>query len=83
MSSVATVIASATAAATTVSKAPPQAGIFEGLNPAKYNANNPIILFIIQAAIVIALCRALYWPLGKIRQPPVIAEVITVSRRDA
>jgi hypothetical protein len=46
---------------------------------AKYNANNPIILFIIQAAIVIALCRALYWPLGKIRQPPVIAEVITVS----
>ncbi|KAH7391749.1 Sodium/hydrogen exchanger family-domain-containing protein [Pyrenochaeta sp. MPI-SDFR-AT-0127] len=78
MSSVATRVASATAAAaTTVSKAPPQAGIFEGLNPAKYNANNPIILFIIQAAIVIALCRALYWPLGKIRQPPVIAEVIT------
>lgn len=60
-------------------RAPPQAGIFEGLNPSKYNPNDPIILFIIQASIVIALCRLLYWPLSKIRQPPVIAEVISVS----
>lgn len=79
MSSIATRTAIAVASATAATKAPPQAGIFEGLNPAKFNANNPIILFIIQAAIVIALCRALYWPLGKIRQPPVIAEVLTVS----
>jgi hypothetical protein len=49
----------ATVVATAAAKAPPQAGVFEGLNPAKYNANNPIILFITQAAIVIALCRAL------------------------
>jgi hypothetical protein len=62
-------------------KAPAQAGIFEGLNPAKYQPNDPIVLFIIQASIVIALTRLLYWPLGKMRQPPVIAEVITVSCR--
>ncbi|KAJ4985198.1 K+ homeostasis protein kha1 [Stagonosporopsis vannaccii] len=76
MSATITSIVTATGNAT-ANRAPPQAGIFEGLNPAKYNANNPIILFIIQAAIVIALCRTLYWPLSKIRQPPVIAEVIT------
>ena len=56
----------------------PQAGIFEGLDPTVWNAADPIILFIIQAAIVIALTRALYWPLSKIREPRVIAEVITV-----
>jgi len=78
MSTTVASIATATANAT-ANRAPPQAGIFEGLNPTRYNANNPIILFIIQAAIVIALCRALYWPLSKIRQPPVIAEVITVG----
>ena len=60
-------------------RAPPQAGLFEGLNPSKYNANDPVVLFIIQAALVIALCRLLYWPLSKIRQPPVIAEVIAVG----
>lgn len=70
-------MASATASA--AAKVPAQAGVFEGLNPTKYNASDPIVLFIIQASIVIALTRLLYWPLGKIRQPPVIAEVITVS----
>lgn len=75
-----TLVATATTATNaTANRAPPQAGIFEGLNPAKYNANNPIILFITQAAVVIALCRALNWPLSKIRQPPVIGEVIIVS----
>lgn len=37
---------------------------------------NPIILFIIQAGIIIIFCRLLHWPLSKIRQPRVIAEVI-------
>lgn len=60
-------------------RAPPQAGIFEGLNPSKYNPSDPLVLFVIQASVVIALCRLLYWPLSKIRQPPVIAEVIAVS----
>lgn len=56
-----------------------QAGIFEGLNPSKWNSADPIILFIIQATIVVSLTRALYWPLSKIREPKVIAEVITVG----
>lgn len=37
---------------------------------------NPIILFIIQAGIIVVFCRLLHWPLSKIRQPRVIAEVI-------
>jgi len=79
MSSIASVTAAASATASASAKVASQGGIFEGLNPAKFNASNPIILFIIQAAIVIGLCRGLYWPLGKIRQPPVIAEVLAVS----
>ncbi|KAK4195548.1 putative K+/H+ antiporter [Triangularia verruculosa] len=63
----------ATAATPTV---PAQAGVFEGLNPSVYNPADPIVLFIIQATIVIALTRLLYWPLSKIREPRVIAEVI-------
>ncbi|KAK3348845.1 Sodium/hydrogen exchanger family-domain-containing protein [Lasiosphaeria hispida] len=72
----ATVTANATAATPTV-RAPAQAGLFEGLNPSVYNPADPIVLFIIQATIVIALTRLLYWPLSKIREPRVIAEVIT------
>ena len=63
---------------TPTTKVPSQAGIFEGLNPTVYNAGDPIVLFIIQATIVIALTRLLYWPLAKIREPRVIAEVIAV-----
>lgn len=68
--------ASASAGSTSV---PPQAGVFEGLNPTVYNASDPLVLFIIQATIVIALTRLLYWPLSLIREPRVIAEVIAVS----
>ncbi|KAM0430905.1 hypothetical protein ACHAPT_005539 [Fusarium lateritium] len=66
-----------TAAATATHRAPKQGGIFEGLNPTVFNPADPIILFIIQATIVIALTRLLYWPLNKIKEPRVIAEVIT------
>lgn len=58
-------------------RVPSQGGILEGINPTTYDPKNPIILFIIQASIVIGLTRALYWPLAKINQPPVMAEVIT------
>lgn len=61
---------------TTTARAPAQAGVFEGLNPSIYNPSDPIVLFIIQATIVIALTRLLYYPLSKIREPRVIAEVI-------
>ncbi|KAE8223640.1 hypothetical protein CF319_g3353 [Tilletia indica] len=51
--------------------------ILTGVNPVEYSAANPIRLFIIQAAIIIIMTRLLAIPLGKIRQPTVIAEVIT------
>ncbi|CAK1354212.1 unnamed protein product [Cercospora beticola] len=57
-------------------RAPPQGGILEGIDPTHYDSKNPIILFIIQAGIIIIFCRLLHWPLSKIRQPRVIAEVI-------
>ncbi|PYI27243.1 hypothetical protein BP00DRAFT_498160 [Aspergillus indologenus CBS 114.80] len=60
----------------TTSQVKSQAGILEGSNPTVYDSSNPIILFIIQASIIIVLCRLLHWPLSKIRQPRVIAEVI-------
>ncbi|TDZ15834.1 K(+)/H(+) antiporter 1 [Colletotrichum orbiculare MAFF 240422] len=67
----------ATASATpTADRVPSQGGIFEGMNPSVFNPSDPIILFIIQATIVITLTRLLYWPLSKIREPKVIAEVI-------
>ncbi|KAF2402883.1 hypothetical protein EJ06DRAFT_536405 [Trichodelitschia bisporula] len=57
-------------------RAPPQGGILEHGNPAVYDPKNPIILFIIQAGIIIIFCRLLHYPLSKLRQPRVIAEVI-------
>jgi Kef-type K+ transport system membrane component KefB len=54
----------------------PQGGILEGGNPTVWDAKNPIVLFVIQAAIIVIFCRLLQWPLSKIRQPTVIAEVI-------
>ncbi|CAH0018252.1 unnamed protein product [Clonostachys rhizophaga] len=57
-------------------RAPSQAGVLEGLNPSKYNSNDPIILFIIQAGLILITCHLLHWPLAKIRQPRVIAEVV-------
>ncbi|THD00198.1 hypothetical protein EYZ11_000389 [Aspergillus tanneri] len=54
----------------------PQGGILEGGNPSHYDPKNPIVIFIIQASIIIIFCRLLHWPLSKIRQPRVIAEVI-------
>ncbi|QDS69173.1 hypothetical protein FKW77_010566 [Venturia effusa] len=69
-----TVAASATP--TSTSRAASQGGILEGGNPTHYNTKDPIILFIIQAGIIIIFCRLLHWPLQKLKQPRVIAEVI-------
>ncbi|XWW99272.1 hypothetical protein V2A60_007281 [Cordyceps javanica] len=57
-------------------RAPPQGGVIEGANPSKYNPADPITLFIIQASLIVIVCHALHWPLSKIRQPRVIAEVV-------
>ncbi|KAJ5502586.1 Cation/H+ exchanger [Penicillium fimorum] len=62
--------------ATNSTKVSPQGGILEGGNPTQYDPKNPLVLFIIQAVIIIVLCRLIHWPLSKIRQPRVIAEVI-------
>ncbi|THZ14161.1 hypothetical protein D6C91_07466 [Aureobasidium pullulans] len=69
-----TIAISATASSTARAKA--QGGILEGENPTHYNPKDPIIIFIIQAGVIILFCRLLHWPLSKIRQPRVIAEVI-------
>jgi len=53
-----------------------QSGIIGGLNPIAYRATDPLTLFIIQACLIVVLCRLLHFPLSLIRQPRVIAEVI-------
>ncbi|KAK4513784.1 uncharacterized protein ATC70_005790 [Mucor velutinosus] len=53
-----------------------QAGVFAGLNPAEYNPSDPIVLFIIQTTIILVFCRIIAIPLGYLRQPRVISEVI-------
>lgn len=50
--------------------------VLSGLNPSEFSTSDPIRLFIIQAVIIIVLCRLLAWPLRKINQPAVISEVI-------
>lgn len=59
-----------------VVRAANQGGILEGANPSTYDPKNPILVFIIQAGIIIIFTRILHFPLSKIRQPRVIAEVI-------
>ena len=66
----------ASASATSTLRAPEQGGIIDGQDPTEYNKKDPIILFIIQAGIILIFCRLLSWPLSKLRQPRVIAEVI-------
>lgn len=41
-------LSSAAATATAAPKAPPQAGVLDGVNPVHFDAKNPIILFIVQ-----------------------------------
>lgn len=53
------------------------AGILAGRNPLEYESSNPITLFLFQAVFIIALCQIIHIPLGYMRQPRVIAEVIT------
>ncbi|KAI0408423.1 K+ homeostasis protein Kha1 [Xylaria palmicola] len=55
---------------------PAQGGILEGVLPNVFSTSNPINLFIIQAGIIIILCRLLHYPLSLVGQPRVIAEVI-------
>ncbi|ORY43580.1 Sodium/hydrogen exchanger family-domain-containing protein [Leucosporidium creatinivorum] len=45
-------------------------------NPVAFDSTNPLILFILQAFLIVTLSRILGYFLGKIRQPKVIAEVV-------
>jgi Kef-type K+ transport system membrane component KefB len=56
--------------------APSQSGIFDGENPAVYNSADPVVLWIIQIIIILAMIQALQTIFGRIGQPRVIAEVI-------
>ncbi|KAG6009142.1 hypothetical protein E4U21_003211 [Claviceps maximensis] len=73
MSSVSSLVSAAPSATAPVHEL---GGVIDGLNPSKYDPSNPIILFIIQASLIIIVCHLLHWPLAMIRQPRVIAEVI-------
>lgn len=64
------------AAPSSTHRATSQGGVFENVVPTTYDPKSPITVFIIQAILVVALTHLLQWPLGKLRQPPVIAEVI-------
>ncbi|KAG8425547.1 hypothetical protein J3458_002236 [Metarhizium acridum] len=81
MSAISSIVSAATATlssptATSTLRASNQGGIIDGANPTKYNPKDPIILFIIQAVLIVTVCHLLHWPLSKIRQPRVIAEVV-------
>ncbi|KAI0863999.1 K+/H+ antiporter 1 [Xylaria cubensis] len=73
-----TIVSTVTAASAkpTTTAVPAQGGILEGVLPNVFSTSNPINLFIIQAGIIIILCRLLHYPLSRLGQPRVIAEVI-------
>ncbi|GAA5971654.1 hypothetical protein JCM11641_000674 [Rhodosporidiobolus odoratus] len=70
-----------TVTATLPAKAPPSAhaaSIFDPShpNPVAFDSSNPLVLFIVQAFIIVALSRLLHLGLRYLRQPRVISEVI-------
>ena len=75
-STIASHVSSAAHATPTKPRAASQGGIIDGVNPSHFDPKNPVIVFIIQASIIIIFCRLLHFPLSKLRQPRVIAEVI-------
>lgn len=52
------------------------AGIVSGRNPLEYSASSPYTLFLFQAIFITCLCQLLHYPLRKLQQPKVIAEVV-------
>jgi len=51
-------------------------GVLEGGSPIALDKSNPLPLFIVQVFIIIFFSQALAWPLKKLHQPRVIAEVL-------
>jgi Kef-type K+ transport system membrane component KefB len=50
--------------------------VFSGDNPAEYNPNDPIRLWVIQVIVIMTMIQILAFVFGRIRQPRVIAEII-------
>ncbi|GAA5859102.1 hypothetical protein JCM1840_003752 [Sporobolomyces johnsonii] len=79
----ATLVGAAQATITTTLPAAPSqsaaaASIFDPSHPSpvKYSASDPLVLFIVQAAIIVGFSRILHFFLRYLRQPRVISEVI-------
>lgn len=53
-----------------------ETSLFSGRNPITYSSSNPLTLFLVQAFIIIVLCRAIQVPLSYLRQPRVIGEIV-------
>lgn len=53
------------------------AGIVAGRNPLEYSASHSYTIFLFQAVLIIFFCQLLNYPLKKLQQPRVIAEVLT------
>ncbi|ODV60156.1 Sodium/hydrogen exchanger [Ascoidea rubescens DSM 1968] len=53
------------------------AGIISGRNPIAYESSNPITIFLFQSILIISLCYLIHIPLKFLKQPKVIAEVLT------
>jgi hypothetical protein len=72
------VVTTALAAAPTAALKAASATIFDPSHPdpTAFDPTNPIVLFIIQAIVIVSFSRGLAFFLGKIRQPRVISEVV-------
>lgn len=52
------------------------AGIVLGRNPLEYVPLSPYTLFLFQAVFILFLCQLHHWPMRRLQQPKVIAEVV-------
>lgn len=53
------------------------AGVVSGRNPLEYSSSSPYTIFLFQVVFIIIACQIVHYPLKKIQQPRVIAEVLT------
>lgn len=53
------------------------AGIVSGRDPLEYSSASPYTIFLFQVVFIIVACLVVHYPLKKIQQPRVIAEVLT------
>ncbi|RDW57298.1 hypothetical protein BP5796_12748 [Coleophoma crateriformis] len=70
------VTTSITSATPTSTQRASDSSILSGGNPSIYDPSSPITLFIIQASVILIVCRLLHFPLGYLRQPRVVGEVL-------